>query len=86
MSFTNHSNWVWLDQGGDSWKWYDRNGGQDFGTHFATADIKTPNQGLRPQTRGCRRRGSRPLAPVCDDLLYASPHTRLQSRNSRRST
>lgn len=45
MAFNNVGPLTFLASGGDAWWWYTRNGGADFGTQFASADIKTPNQG-----------------------------------------
>ncbi len=45
MAFNNLGPLTFLAPGGEAWWWYVRNGGDDFGTQFATADVKTPNQG-----------------------------------------
>lgn len=43
MAFNNVGSIVYLDAGASAWWWYSFGG--DRGTQFATADIKTPNQG-----------------------------------------
>ena len=45
MSFTNLGSQTFLNAGQTAFWWYTRNGGQDFGTQFASADVKTPNNG-----------------------------------------
>jgi hypothetical protein len=45
MAFNNVGPLTYLPQGGSAYWWYNRNNGQDFGTQFASADIKTPNSG-----------------------------------------
>jgi hypothetical protein len=43
MAFNNVGPLVFLAAGQDTWWWYSF--GNDHGTQFASADIKTPNQG-----------------------------------------
>lgn len=45
MAFNNVGPLTFLGPGGEAWWWYNRNGGADFGTQFASADVKSPNQG-----------------------------------------
>lgn len=40
MAFNNVGPVVWVEQGHPLTWWYTRNGGADFGTQFASADIK----------------------------------------------
>lgn len=40
MAFNNVGPVVWLDEGQSVTWWYTRDGGADFGTQFASADIK----------------------------------------------
>lgn len=45
MAFNNLGPLTFLAAGGTANWWYTRNGGADFGTQMATAEIKTPNSG-----------------------------------------
>jgi len=45
MSFNNVGPLTFLNAGQTAYWWYVRNGGADFGTQLATADVKTPNSG-----------------------------------------
>jgi hypothetical protein len=45
MAFNNLGPLTSLSPGGRAYWWYERNGGQDFGTQFASADVKVPNAG-----------------------------------------
>jgi hypothetical protein len=45
MSFNNLGPIAFLNEGETFWWWYVRDGGADFGTQLATADVKTPNAG-----------------------------------------
>jgi hypothetical protein len=45
MAFNDLGPVTFLDEGQTAYWWYVRNGGEDFGTQFASADIKTPNAG-----------------------------------------
>lgn len=45
MAFNNLGPLTFLAPGETAYWWYIRNGGADFGTQFASADIKTPNLG-----------------------------------------
>ena len=45
MAFNNVGPVTFLNPGQTAYWWYNRNGGQDFGTQFASADVKTPNNG-----------------------------------------
>ena len=45
MAFNNLGPLTLLNPGQTAYWWYMRNGGQDFGTQFASADVKTPNAG-----------------------------------------
>jgi hypothetical protein len=40
MAFNNVGPQVWLDEGGDTTWWYTRDGGSNYGTQLASADIK----------------------------------------------
>ena len=45
MAFNNVGPLVSLSPGQHAYWWFNRNNGQDFGTQFASADVKTPNAG-----------------------------------------
>jgi hypothetical protein len=45
MAFNNVGPLTSLNPGQTAFWWYVRNGGDDFGTQFASADVKTPNLG-----------------------------------------
>jgi hypothetical protein len=45
MAFNDAGPRTLLIQGGETWWWYTRNGGSDFGAQYASADVKTPNSG-----------------------------------------
>jgi hypothetical protein len=40
MAFNNVGAQMWLDEGKESTWWYTRDGGSNYGTQFASADIK----------------------------------------------
>jgi len=45
MPFNNLGAVTFLAEGGTAYWSYELNNGQDFGTQFASADVKTPNSG-----------------------------------------
>ncbi|VVE72633.1 hypothetical protein PAN31117_04463 [Pandoraea anapnoica] len=45
MAFNNIGPLTFLNPNQAAYWWYVRNGGEDLGTQFASADVKTPNSG-----------------------------------------